>query len=116
MQYVDVRVDPHPAHPEILTQIMRLKKMNNGNGPANARTEILLLRQLRHRNVIRLHEVLYKPEKEKVYLVMEYCAGNLNDALEVQPDKRFALYVAVPVSCPLILVDRLQVARRSPMD
>lgn len=66
--------------------------MSNGNGPANARKEILLLRQLRHRNVIHLHEVLYKPEKEKLYLVMEYCAGTLKEALDAQPDKKFPLY------------------------
>ena len=48
---------------------MRLKKLNNGTGPANARKEIRLLRGLRHRNVIALHEVYYSQEKEKIYVV-----------------------------------------------
>ena len=81
---------------------MRLRKMNNGNGPENARKEILLLRQLKHRNVIRLHEVLYKPIKEKIYLVMEYCAGNLKEALDAQPENRFTLSVQQDI--PLWLV------------
>lgn len=68
---------------------MRLKKLNNGTGPANARKEIRLLRGLRHRNVIALHEVYYSQEKEKIYVFMEYCAGTLKELLDSAPDLRF---------------------------
>lgn len=37
----------------------------------------MLLRKLKHRNVIELLDVLYNEEKQKMYLIMEYCVGGL---------------------------------------
>lgn len=39
--------------------------------------EIRLLRILKHKNVINLVDVLYNDEKEKMYLVMEFCVCGL---------------------------------------
>lgn len=40
-------------------------------------SEIKLLRLLKHKNVINLVDVLYSDEKEKMYLVMEFCVCGL---------------------------------------
>lgn len=39
--------------------------------------EIQLLKRLKHKNVIDLVDVLYNDEKEKMYLIMEFCVGGL---------------------------------------
>jgi serine/threonine protein kinase len=39
--------------------------------------EIQLLKVLKHKNIIGLVDVLYNNEKEKMYLVMEFCVGGL---------------------------------------
>lgn len=40
-------------------------------------SEIRLHKNLKHRNVIELVDVFYNEEKEKMYLVMEFCSGGL---------------------------------------
>lgn len=59
---------------QILTQ-RKLKRIPNGE--QNVRREIQLLQVLRHKNVVQLLDVLYNEEKQKMYLVMEYCVGGL---------------------------------------
>lgn len=39
--------------------------------------EIQLLRRLKHKNVVQLIDVLYNDEKEKMYLIMEFCVCGL---------------------------------------
>ena len=39
--------------------------------------EIKLLKILKHKNVIGLVDVLYNDEKEKMYIIMEFCVGGL---------------------------------------
>lgn len=56
--------------------------------------EIQLLRRLRHKNVIQLLDVLYNEEKQKMYLVMEYCVGGLQEMLESVPDKKLPIFQA----------------------
>lgn len=56
--------------------------------------EITLLKKLRHKNVIGLLDVLVNDEKEKMYLIMEFCVGGLQDMLESTPKKRFPLWQA----------------------
>lgn len=53
----------------------KLKRIPNGE--QNVRREIQLLQVLRHKNVVQLLDVLYNEEKQKMYLVMEYCVGGL---------------------------------------
>lgn len=53
-----------------------------------------MLRTLKHKNVIDLVDVLYNHEKQKMYLVMEFCVGSLQGMLESTPKKKFPLFQA----------------------
>ncbi|KAM8707326.1 hypothetical protein ACLKA7_011420 [Drosophila subpalustris] len=64
------------------------------NGEQNVTREIHLLKQLKHQNVVQLVDVLYNDEKQKMYLVMEYCIGGLQEMLDCAPDKKMPLYQA----------------------
>ncbi|XP_014668970.1 PREDICTED: serine/threonine-protein kinase STK11-like isoform X2 [Priapulus caudatus] len=68
----------------------RLRKIPNGE--QNVQSEIRFLRKLRHKNVIHIVDVLYNTEKQKMYLVMEYCAGVIQELLESVPDKKLPIY------------------------
>ena len=39
----------------------------------NALKEIAILKKCHHRNIIKLYEILHDDEKEKLYLILEYC-------------------------------------------
>jgi len=56
--------------------------------------EIQLMKQLEHRNVMRLHDVLYNEEKQKMYMILDYCVGGLQEMLESAPGKRFPIFQA----------------------
>ncbi|XP_052603160.1 serine/threonine-protein kinase STK11 isoform X2 [Peromyscus californicus insignis] len=71
-------------------KILKKKKLRRiPNGEANVKKEIQLLRRLRHRNVIQLVDVLYNEEKQKMYMVMEYCVCGMQEMLDSVPEKRF---------------------------
>uniref|UniRef100_A0A6I8N484 Serine/threonine-protein kinase STK11 n=1 Tax=Ornithorhynchus anatinus TaxID=9258 RepID=A0A6I8N484_ORNAN len=70
-------------------KILKKKKLQRiPNGEANVKKEIQLLRRLRHNNVIELVDVLYNEEKEKMYIIMEYCVCGLQEILDSVPEKR----------------------------
>jgi len=52
------------------------------------------MKLLEHRNVMRLHDVLYNEEKQKMYMILDYCVGGLQEMLESAPDKRFPIFQA----------------------
>eukprot|EP00049_Salpingoeca_infusionum_P005716 m.95732 g.95732 ORF g.95732 m.95732 type:complete len:556 (+) comp13062_c0_seq7:3504-5171(+) len=52
------------------------------NGQEHVRNEIKFLRSLRHKNVIELIDVVYNHPKEKIYMFMDYCHGNLEDLVK----------------------------------
>ena len=56
--------------------------------------EIALLKMLNHKNVIKLFEVLYNDEKQKIYMIMEYCVGGLQEMLEKAPENKFPIWQA----------------------
>lgn len=59
-------------------KILKKRKLRRiPNGEQNVQKEIQLLRILRHKNVIELVDVMYNDEKQKMYLVMEFCVGVL---------------------------------------
>ncbi|XP_030375851.1 serine/threonine-protein kinase stk11 [Scaptodrosophila lebanonensis] len=64
------------------------------NGEQNVTREIHLLKQLKHQNVVSLIDVLYNNEKQKMYLVMEYCVGGLQEMLDYAPNKKMPLFQA----------------------
>lgn len=57
--------------------LTRRKLRRIPNGEQNVQREIKLLKQLKHKNVVALLDVLYNDEKQKMYLIMEYCVGGL---------------------------------------
>lgn len=73
-------------------QILTKRKLRRiPNGEANVRREIMLLRKLKSENVIQLIDVLYNEEKQKMYLIMEYCTGTLQDLLDFAPEKKLPI-------------------------
>ena len=58
----------------------------------NSNREIELLRRLDHKNVIKLIEKIYCEEKEKLYIVMEYCYMVLQELIESAPGKKFPIW------------------------
>lgn len=63
-------------------KILKKRKLRRiPNGEQNVQREIQLLRILRHKNVIELVDVMYNDEKQKMYLVMEFCVGVLQVCL-----------------------------------
>ncbi|XP_016112080.1 serine/threonine-protein kinase STK11 [Sinocyclocheilus grahami] len=64
--------------------------------------EIQLLRRLQHKNVIQLVDVLYNEEKQKMYMVMEYCVCGMQEMLDSVPEKRFPVFQAHGYFCQLL--------------
>ncbi|XP_035272217.1 serine/threonine-protein kinase STK11 [Anguilla anguilla] len=84
-------------------KILKKKKLRRiPNGEANVKKEIQLLRRLRHKNVIQLVDVLYNEEKQKMYMVMEYCVCGMQEMLDSVPEKRFPMFQAHGYFCQLL--------------
>ncbi|XP_076662729.1 lkb1/serine/threonine kinase 11 isoform X1 [Andrena cerasifolii] len=84
-------------------KILKKKKLRRiPNGELNVQREIKLLRILKHKNVINLVDVLYNDEKEKMYLVMEFCICGLQDMLGSTPLKKLPLWQAHDYFCQLL--------------
>ncbi|CAI4231623.1 unnamed protein product [Auanema sp. JU1783] len=64
----------------------RLRKIPNGQ--ENVEREIRILRKVQHENIIRLIEVFRNDEKRKLYMVMEFCMGSVQQLLDAAPLKR----------------------------
>lgn len=67
--------------------------------------EIKLLKRLKHRNVIELVDVFVNEEKQKMYLVMEYCVGGLQDMLENSPGRKFPQWQAHEYGIFSVIID-----------
>jgi len=71
-------------------KIMKKKKLRKiPKGEDNVRREIQLLKRLKHKNVISLIDVFYNEQKEKMYMVMEYCVCGMSEILEQVPNNKF---------------------------
>ncbi|VDM95121.1 unnamed protein product [Thelazia callipaeda] len=66
----------------------RLRKIPNGH--ANVEQELKILRRVRHRNVITLHDFFRIHERNKLYIIMEYCIGSLQQLLDKVKEKKFS--------------------------
>ncbi|KAI4460446.1 serine/threonine-protein kinase stk11 [Holotrichia oblita] len=79
-------------------KILKQKKLRRiPNGEQNVQREIRLLKLLKgdkHKNICNLVDILYNEQKQKMYLVMEYCVGSLQSLLDSTPSKRFPFYQA----------------------
>lgn len=56
--------------------------------------EIKILKKLRHRNVIKLIDMFTDDSKQKLYIVLEYCVGGLQEMLDKAPRNRFPIWQA----------------------
>ncbi|XP_053946851.1 serine/threonine-protein kinase stk11 isoform X1 [Anastrepha ludens] len=72
------------------------------NGEQNVQREIQLLRNLQHKNVVALLDVLCNEEKQKMYMIMEYCVGGLQELVDSAPEKKLPLFQAHRYFCQLI--------------
>ncbi|XP_050334060.1 serine/threonine-protein kinase STK11 isoform X2 [Bactrocera neohumeralis] len=72
------------------------------NGEQNVQREIQLLKHLQHKNVVALLDVLYNEEKQKMYMIMEYCVGGLQELVDSAPEKKLPLFQAHRYFCQLI--------------
>lgn len=68
-----------------------LKKLKNGE--ETLKNEIAIMKQLRnHENVLKLIEVIHNEEKQKIYVVLEFCgAGSLQQLIDSHPNSRLPL-------------------------
>lgn len=73
---------------KIMTK-QRLKKIPNGE--ENVRRETRLMSRLNHKNVIKLVDVIHNEEKQKLYVVMEYCVTVLQELFERAPDNKLPI-------------------------
>eukprot|EP00158_Paraphelidium_tribonemae_P007216 Partr_v1_DN28156_c0_g1_i7_m55487 putative serine threonine kinase 11 len=67
----------------------RIKKIPNGE--ANVKREIALLKKMHHENVVQLMDVIINAEKQKTYVVIEYCAATLADIMSRAPSLKLPL-------------------------
>lgn len=62
--------------------------------PLVASSEIQLLRKLNHSNLIKLYDVIYDNQKEKMYIIMDHCVAVMQELLESIPAKKFPIHQA----------------------
>lgn len=70
-------LDSESLHRRAVKILTKRKLRRIPNGEQNVQREIQLLKQLKHKNIVALLDVLYNDEKQKMYLIMEYCVGGL---------------------------------------
>jgi len=67
----------------------RLKKIPNGE--ENVRRETRLMSKLNHKNVIKLVDLIYNEEKQKLYIIMEYCVTVLQELFDRAPGNKLPI-------------------------
>ncbi|XP_037093388.1 serine/threonine-protein kinase STK11-like [Pollicipes pollicipes] len=72
----------------------RRKLRRKLNGEQNLQREIRLLNRLRHPNILRLFDVLHNDEKQKIYMILEFCVCQLKEMLDQAHEKRFPVWQA----------------------
>ena len=83
-----------PTKEKVSIKIINKEKMKKKEQSKKALlTEILLLKKIKHRNAIKLYEII--KTHENIYLIMEYCnSGNIYDTIEnrgPRPEKQACL-------------------------
>ena len=73
-------------------KIMKQKRLRKiPGGEENVRRELALLYRLSHKNIVRLYEVIHTADRQKMFIVMEYCHTSLQSLLDRSPDMRLPL-------------------------
>ncbi|CAN8003671.1 unnamed protein product [Ixodes hexagonus] len=84
-------------------KILKKRKLRKiPNGEQNVQREIKLLRMLSHKNVIKLVDVLYDDQKQKMYMIMEYCVSVIQELLDSVDDKKLPIWQAHGYFCQLL--------------
>eukprot|EP00039_Didymoeca_costata_P004427 m.73285 g.73285 ORF g.73285 m.73285 type:complete len:459 (+) comp12394_c0_seq2:277-1653(+) len=79
----------------LAVKIMQNKKLRRiPHGQERAKREANILKKLRHRNVVELVDVMYNWDKQKIYFVMEYCPGTLQELLDGAPGNQLPTHQA----------------------
>ncbi|KAG1710481.1 Serine/threonine-protein kinase stk11 [Nymphon striatum] len=73
--------------------VEKISKFSTQYGNKDPR-EISLLKKLQHKNVIELMDVIENKEKEKLYMILEYCVIGLHELLESSSEKMFPVWQA----------------------
>ncbi|KAI6651209.1 hypothetical protein LOD99_5356 [Oopsacas minuta] len=74
--------------------VSRKKIRKIPNGEINVRREVMILKKLSHTNVIKLFHSFQDLIKDKLYLILEYCLGDLQTLLDNSIMKCFCLWQA----------------------
>ena len=74
--------------------VSRKKIRKIPNGETNVRREVTILSKLSHINIIKLYHSFQDPNKDKIYLILEYCLGDLQTLLDSSITKYFCLFQA----------------------
>lgn len=84
-------------------KIMKKRKLRRiPNGEQNVQREIQLLKRLDHPNIIKLFDVIYDDVKQKMYMIMEYCVGELQEMLDSTEKKMFPIWQAHGYFCQIL--------------
>ena len=74
--------------------VSRKKIRKIPNGEINVRREIFILNKLSHVNIIKLYHSFQDSIKDKIYLILEFCLGDLQTLLDNSINKYFCLFQA----------------------
>lgn len=66
-------------------KIFKANKRLNSNSPLPLEREVRIMKKIKHENIVRLKEVLYAPQKNSFYMVMEWGnCGSLQNVIDKQ--------------------------------
>jgi len=84
-------------------KIMKKRKLRRiPHGEDNVKREIWMLKRTSHKNIIRLFDVIKNNEREKIYMVMDYCVCAMHAMLKNAPGNVFPEWQAHSYFCQLI--------------
>ena len=84
-------------------KIMKKRKLRRiPHGEDNVKREIWMLKRISHKNVIQLFDVILNNEREKIYMVMDYCVCAMHTMLKNAPGNVFPEWQAHFYFCQLI--------------
>jgi len=77
----------------VAIKIIKTKLLQKIKGGEEAlKNEISILKKLNHKNVIQLIEVFEVPEKDRKYIVLEFCgAGSLQQVIDSHPNRKLPM-------------------------
>ena len=75
-----------------IIKLQRLKRIPKGQ--QNVMRELKIMRRMNHCNVVKFHESFWIEEKQKLYFIMEYCVGVLQEILDSAPNNKLPKWQA----------------------